>query len=455
MKEFFNPYGIMVIGASANPEKIGHVVMESLLNSFKGKICPVNPRGGEVLGLKVYESIEKSPKCDLAVIALPAEKVPDAVESFGKHGGKAIIVISGGFRELGGRGSELEKEMVKRARKYGMRIIGPNCIGVLDTYSGVDTFFQPRYAMKRPGKGHVSIITQSGAVGIIALEWLAEKGVGIDKFISYGNKADVNEIDALEYLADEENTRVIGIYMEGIERGREFLRVLKEVTVKKPVVIIKAGTTAHGARAARSHTGSLATDAAVFRGALKQHGAIVADELEIFLENLNFLSLQELPDGGKVAIITNGAGPCVLLSDKIGESDKVFMARLSRDTIEGMEAELPPIVSLDNPIDLTGSAGPEWFDTAISHIENDRNADIMVVALTLQDEPVAANWEEFTRILSGRKKPIIVMTSGGEFTKRVSRELQRSGIPVIEYPDAVVRVIESALFSTEWLEIHR
>lgn len=451
MKEFFEPDGIMVIGASADRKKIGHAVTESLVNSFKGRICPVNPRGGEILGLRVYESIEAAPECELAVIALPAEKVPDAVERFGRHGGKAVVVISGGFRELGGGGTEIEEDMVERARKYGMRIIGPNCIGVLDTKSGVDTFFQPGYAMKRPGHGHVSIITQSGAVGIIALEWLAENGVGIDKFISYGNKADVNEIDALEYLAEEESTRVIGVYMEGIERGREFLEVLRRVSEKKPVVVIKAGTTAHGARAARSHTGSLATDAAVFRGALKQYGALFADELENFLDYLNFLSMQRVPEGGRVAIVTNGAGPCVLLSDKIGESDRVFMARLSRETVEEMREKLPPIVSLENPVDLTGSAGPDWFDAAISALEKDKNVDMMVVALTLQDEPLAANWRDIPGILSNRNKPIIVMSSGADFTKKVSLELQKMRMPVMAYPDRIVKTVESALQYREWL----
>ncbi len=445
MREFFNPDGIMVIGASSKPGKIGHTVLESLVNSYHGRICPINPKGGEIMGLKVYEDIGSAPHCDLAVIALPAEKVPDAVEEFGKHGGKAVIVISGGFKELGGRGAELEEEMVRRARKYGLRIIGPNCIGVLDTHSGVDTFFQPRYAMKRPRKGNISIITQSGAVGLIALEWLAERGVGVDKFISYGNKADVDEIDALRYLENDENTRVIGIYLEGLRSGREFMDTLRSVTRKKPVVIIKAGATAHGMRAARSHTGSLASDISVFAGAMKQSGAILTTELEEFVEALSLLSMRNLPKGGRVAIVTNGAGPCVLLSDKIGESDMVFMARLSMETVENLRKALPPIVSLENPVDLTGSAGPEWFDIAISELEKDENVDVIVAALTLQDEPLAANWQKLPSILSERKKPVIVMASGGEFTKKVSYEIQRKGIPVIEFPGRVIKALESAL----------
>ncbi len=445
MRAFFNPEGIMIIGASAKPGKIGHTVLESLINSYHGRICPVNPKGGEIMGLEVYRSISEAPECDLAVIALPAEKVPEAVEEFGKSGGKAVIVISGGFRELGGRGAELESEMVEKARKYGIRIIGPNCIGVLDTHSGVDTFFQPRYAMKRPFRGHISIITQSGAVGIIALEWLAERGVGVDKFISYGNKADVDEIDALNYLKDEDSTRVIGIYLEGLNRGREFLKILREVSRKKPVVIIKAGATAHGARAAKSHTGSLASDIRVFEGAIKQSGGIIAKDMETFMESMSLLSMEKVPKGGKVAIVTNGAGPCVLLSDKIGESDTIFMARLSEKTVKSLRKELPPIVSLENPLDLTGSAGPEWFDTAISHLENDDGVDVIIAALTLQDEPLAANWQKLPRILSGRKKPVMVMASGGEFTKKVSYEIQRKGVPVIEFPDRLIGALENSV----------
>ncbi len=452
MRHFFDPDGIMVIGASSNPEKIGYVVLESLKNSYRGRICPINPKGGEILGLKVYESMEDAPQCDMAVIVLPASKVPDAVERFGRHGGKAAVVISGGFKELGGKGAEYEDEMVRKAREYGVRIIGPNCIGVLDTTTGVDTFFQPRYAMLRPEKGSVSIVTQSGAVGIIALESLAKSGVGIDKFISYGNKADVNEIDALRYLMDDDATKVIGMYIEGLDRGREFLDVLRDVSKKKPVVVIKAGMTAHGARAAKSHTGSLASDGRVFIGALRQHGAIVADDLENFLDLLNFLSLQGLPEGGRTIMVTNGAGPCVLTADWIGRSPVVRLGHLSYETRKRIEEKLPDFVNVDNPVDLTGSATPEWYDKALDEIEKDDTIDVIIAALTLQDEGLSGSWEELLNILPGRKKPLLALASGGPFTEKVSLELQRAGIPVIPFPRRVVATIEKAVEYRRWLE---
>ncbi len=453
MRHFFNPDGIMVIGASSNPEKIGYVVLESLKNSYGGRICPINPKGGEILGLKVYESIEDAPECDMAVIVLPAPKVPDAVERFGKHGGKAAVVISGGFKELGGKGAEYEDEMVGKARENGVRIIGPNCIGVLDTGTGVDTFFQPRYAMIRPERGSVSIVTQSGAVGIIALESLARDGVGIDKFISYGNKADVNEIDALRYLMDDDATKVIGMYIEGLEEGegREFLDVLREVSKRKPVVVIKAGVTAHGARAARSHTGSLASDGRVFKGALRQNGAIVADDLENFLDLLNFLSLQPLPEGGRTVMVTNGAGPCVLTADWIGRSPVVRLGQLSYDARKAIEEKLPDFVNVDNPVDLTGSATPEWYRKALDEMEKDGNVDVIIAALTLQDEGLSGSWKELLDILPGRRKPLLALAAGGPFTEKVSLELQRAGIPVIPFPRRIVAVIEKAVEYRNWL----
>ena len=455
MDYFFHPDGIMVIGASSNPNKIGYVVLESLKSSYGGKICPVNPKGGEILGMKVYTGVEKAPNCDMAVIVLPAEKVPDSVESFGRHGGRAAVVISGGFKEMGPKGAVYEEKMVEKAREYGVRIIGPNCIGVLDTESGVDTFFQPKYAMQRPGKGHVSIVTQSGAVGIIALEWLAKYGIGIDKFVSYGNKSDVNEVDALEYLAEEESTRVIGIYMEGLENGREFLDILEKVSMKKPVVVIKAGMTAHGAKAARSHTGSLASDGRVFRDALRQHGAVMTSDLENFLDTLNMLSVQKVPEGGRTIMVTNGAGPCVLTSDWIDLSENVRLAHLSEDTKHAIRKSLPDFVSVENPVDLTGSATPSWYDSALGHIENDENADVILAALTLQDEGLAGNWEELSKVLSGRKKPLMVLSAGGSFTEKVSRTLQNAGIPVVPSPRRAVAAIENAVHYGKWLDSHR
>ncbi len=452
MKHFFNPDGIMVIGASSNPEKIGYVVLESLKNSYGGRICPINPKGGEILGLKVYERIEDAPECEMAVIVLPAEKVPDAVERFGRHGGKAVVVISGGFKELGGKGAEYEGLMVRKAKEQGVRIIGPNCIGVLDTYSGVDTFFQPKYAMLRPERGSVSIVTQSGAVGIIALETLAKAGVGIDKFISYGNKADVNEIDALRYLMNEESTKVVGMYIEGLENGREFLDVLKEVAKKKPVVVIKAGMTAHGARAAKSHTGSLASDGRVFTGALRQHGAMVAEDLENFLDLLNFFSLRKCPAGGRAIMVTNGAGPCVLTADWICRSPVVRLGHLSYETRKRIEERLPDFVNVDNPVDLTGSALPEWYEMALDEMEKDENIDVVIAALTLQDEGLSGSWRNLLDILPGREKPLLVLASGGPFTEEVSFSIQKAGVPVIPFPRRVVAVIEKSVEYRRWLE---
>ena len=239
---FFKPRSVAVIGASAKPGKIGHEILRNLaLYEYKGQVYPVNPRADEILGLKCYPSVLDIPdEVDLAVIAVSSELTPKVVEECGRKGVKAIVIVSGGFKELGGRYKDLEEEVVRIAKRYGMRIIGPNCIGIFDGETRIDTFFQSRERMLRPPKGPISFMTQSGTFGCAMLEWAAESGLGISKFVSYGNRCDVDEADLIRYFAEDPDTKVIAIYLEGLSNGRKFMEAAREVAPRKPIVVLKA-----------------------------------------------------------------------------------------------------------------------------------------------------------------------------------------------------------------------
>ena len=273
---FFNPDSISVLGASSKPGKIGYAVLKSIIDAgYEHEIYPINISAEEILGLKTYKSILDVPgKVDLAVYTLPAKHAPQTVDECGKKGVRGIIIISGGFRELDGDGTKLERQTLENAKKHNIRIIGPNCVGILNVKAKFDTFFQPRYAMSRPKSGNIGVLTQSGTFGLSILECFTEEKLGVSKFVSYGNKADVDELDMLRYLEKDEETKIIVLYVEGLRNGKEFMRLAKNIGKSKPLVMLKAGRTFAGAKAAKSHTGSLSGDHAVFSGAMRQAEAV-------------------------------------------------------------------------------------------------------------------------------------------------------------------------------------
>ncbi|HDI10206.1 MAG TPA: CoA-binding protein, partial [Euryarchaeota archaeon] len=270
LSTFFEARSVAVIGASKTPGKIGHEILKNLaLYEYKGKVYPVNPKEKEILGMKCYKTVsEIENEVELAVIAIPPKSVPGVVEECGRKGVRGIVIVSGGFKELGDEGREIEEQIVSIARKYGMRIIGPNCIGIYDSRSKIDTFFQSRERMMRPKEGAVSFITQSGTFGCSFLEWAAEEGIGVARFVSYGNRADVDEPELIEFLGEDERTRVIAVYMEGVGDGRRLMQSISKTSRRKPVLILKAGRTKAGSRVALSHTGWLAGEDRIFDSAI-------------------------------------------------------------------------------------------------------------------------------------------------------------------------------------------
>ncbi len=455
---FFNPKRIAVIGASTRPGKIGYEIVKSLMNSgFQGDVYPVHKRGEPIDGKDTFTSLSEAPSdVDLAVIAIPARFVSEAIEDSARKGAKGVVIVSGGFKELNEEGASYQKAALESARRNGVRIIGPNCVGIFNGKNGLDTFFQPGYAMSRPKEGNVSIMAQSATFGLTLMEWLSEEGIGVSKFVSWGNRSDVDEVDMLEYLSDDEGTEVIGIHMEGVPRAREFMSIAKSVVKRKPIVVLKSGRTARGASAAMSHTASLAGDLEVFNGAMKQCGVIVAEDLEEMFDLLKILSLRPSIMGRTIAMVTNGAGPCVAALDAL-ESSELEPAELSEDTMSNLREKLPPFCIIGNPLDITGSADADMYRTSLVELAKDGNVDILMPFYVFQDGPIASTVEDmidFLGELAKERKPLLSIAGGGSFTKKQQLKMQEVGVPVIPTATRMISALSRIWLHRKWLENH-
>ncbi|MEJ2758672.1 MAG: CoA-binding protein, partial [Anaerolineales bacterium] len=337
---FFNPKSVAVIGASSNPEKLGHAVLRNLIESGytqKGKVYPINPKAEEIAGLPAFKSVTDVPDpIDMAVIVIPYPYVPDVLRTCGAKGIKGVIIISAGFREAGREGVEREREVIRIAKEYNIRIIGPNVLGVLDTFSPINASF----AADSPPQGPIAITSQSGALGTAILDWAGAGSMGLSKFVSLGNKADVNEVDLLKEWAHDENTNVILMYIEELSAGQEFLAEAAKVSKIKPIVAIKSGVTQAGARAVSSHTGSLAGSEQAYHAAFQQAGVIRADSMEELFDMAIAFGYQPELKGKKIAIITNAGGPGILATDAL-ERAGLSLARFENSTIHTLEQTLP------------------------------------------------------------------------------------------------------------------
>ena len=380
---FFNPNAVAVIGASANSEKLGHAVLRNLIDggyAAKGKVYPINPKADEIMGLKAYPSVTDVPgDIDLAVVVIPHKYVPDALVTCGEKGIKGVIVISAGFREAGKEGVERERELIRIADKYNMRMIGPNVLGILDTFTPVNASF----AADSPPQGPIAITSQSGALGTAILDWAQAGSLGLSKFVSLGNKADVNEIDLLQEWSQDENTKVILMYIEELSNGQTFLETAKEVSKIKPVVAMKSGVTQSGARAVSSHTGSLAGSEQAYHAAFQQAGVIRADSMEALFDMSLAFGYQPPLLGKKIAIITNAGGPGILATDAL-ERVGLSLARFETETIQKLEETLPDAASAGNPVDVLGDAKADRYKFALDTVAEDPNVDGLIIILTPQ-----------------------------------------------------------------------
>ncbi|MEM5805286.1 MAG: CoA-binding protein [Candidatus Aenigmatarchaeota archaeon] len=439
LEYFFNPQTVAIIGASHKPGKIGYTILDNFVNGgFQGKVYPVNPNTEPILNLKVYPSIKKVPDyIDLAVIAVKAEIVPKVLKECVEKKVKAVVIISSGFSEIGEKGKKLEEKLRKIIKNKSIRVIGPNVIGVYDSSTKTDTLFLSREKLKRPKEGGLSFISQSGAVGSTILDILAKENMGIAKFISYGNAIDVNEADLIEYLAKDEKTKVIAVYLEGIKAdGKKFMEVVRKANKVKPIIFLKSGKSFRGIKAAASHTGVLAGSARIFSAALRQVRALEAKEWEEFFDACKVLNSQPLPKGKEVIIITNGGGFGVLATDE-AEKLGLELKDLSKNLKEKLKKNFPEYVSFSNPLDLTGDATTERYKIALENCLKEFDGAIVIILFQVPtlDESIVDVVAEMQKF----KKPIVCCTAGGKYTEKMMERLEEKGLPVFSSPERAVR----------------
>lgn len=443
---FFKAGNVAVIGASRNPKKIGHVILRNFTDQkFMGKVFPINPKGDYILGRKCYDSVLKvKEKIDLAIIVVPAELVLASLEECGKKKIKAVIIISGGFSEVGNK--DLEEQLRRVGKKYGIRLIGPNCIGIYDAHSRVDTLFLPHYRLERPREGSISFITQSGAVGSAIMDWAGSRGFGVAKFISYGNAVDVDETELVKFLGDDPATKVIVMYIEGIKDGRKFMEVAKKVTQKKPVIAIKAGRTSEGISAVVSHTGSLAGSDEVYTAAFNQCGVIRAYSIEEAFDFARVLVEQPPAKGDRIAIVTNGGGYGVMATDAVIE-EGLKLARLSQKTVNMITHRkdvVPPYAVIKNPMDLIGDANAERYQVALDALVEDHNVDAILCIVLMQTVGVESEIVDvIDEISDRRKKPIVVSATGGDYTALHMKMLEKEDVPTFFTPEKAAIALKS------------
>lgn len=452
LEVFFDPKSVAIVGASHTPGKIGYQILENFIKGdYRGKVYPVNPNTSPILGKTVYSSVKNIlDKIDLAVVAIPAPLVPNILRECVKKKVKAVVIVSGGFSEIGVKGKKLEDELKKIIKKSKTRVLGPNCLGVVDTSTGIDTLFNPKERSGRPTQGSIGFISQSGAVGATILDWLAEEQIGISKFISYENAVDINECDALEYLCNDKKTKVIVLFLEGVKDGKRFIQVAKKVTKKKPIIVLKGGKTEAGAKAAVSHTGSLAGSAKIYSSVFKQTGIIEADTWEELFDFAKAF-LQPLPKGKRVAIITDGGGFGVLASDEC-ERQGLDLPKPTDKLKELFRKSFPEYAILSNPIDITGDATAERYRIAMEECLKSKQFD-SIISITLFQVPALE--EKITDVIVDLKKygkPILCCATGGKFTVKLSRILEKNGIPVYVAPERAVKALNALIRYKEWLD---
>ncbi|MEM1709986.1 MAG: CoA-binding protein [Sulfolobales archaeon] len=460
ISKFFYPNSVAVVGASRDPSKVGYQLLYNLISKYKGRVYPINPHVSEVLGLKAYPRITSVPDdIDLAVISVPASTVPSVMEDCSLKGVKNVIVISAGFKELGTvEGIEGERKIVEIAKRFGMRVIGPNCMGVYVPKIGLNTTFLNPDRMDFPEHGNISFISQSGAFGIAVLDWAAMRGIGISKFVSLGNKCDVDESDMLDYLVGDEDTQVITMYIEGVEVGRRFIKSLKSTTPVKPVVILKAGRSEEGVRAIASHTGSLAGADIVYDAAFKQCGVLRAYGMDELFDMALSLSLQPPAQGMRVGILTVGGGSGVMATDA-AVSLGLKVPKLSDATVGKLRNVLLPIASPYNPVDVTGSARNEHLLNAVDIMMRSGEVDVIIwipyfMAPGITDELV----EDFISVVRSVNKelstpiPVVGAATGGRHTLKLSTAVEKGGIPMYPTVERAAKAAWALCKYGQWLK---
>jgi acetyltransferase len=433
---FFSPKTVAVIGATETANTVGRTILWNLVsNPFGGTVFPINPKRPSVLGVKAYKHISEVPEqVDLAVIVTPAASVPGIIHDCGEEGVKAAIVISAGFKEIGAEGTELERQVLLEARRANMRIIGPNCLGVMSPLTGLNATFAAGIA--RPG--NVGFLSQSGALCTAVLDWSLRELVGFSAFVSIGSMLDVGWGDLIYYLGNDPRTRSIVIYMESIGDARGFLSAAREVALNKPIIVIKAGRSEAAAKAAASHTGSLAGSDEVLEAAFRRSGVLRVNSIADLFYMAEVLGKQPSPKGPRLTILTNAGGPGVLATDALIAA-KGELTELSPEAMEALNQVLPATWSHNNPIDVIGDASPERYAKAVEIAAKDPNSDGLLVVLTPQSMTDPTQTAEHLKPYAKLDKPILASWMGGAEVAAGIAILNQAKIPTFQFPDTAVR----------------
>jgi len=440
LKAIFEPESIAVIGASATPGKWGYTILKNMLgNGFPGPVYPVNPKATDILEQTCYPSVLDIPgPVDLAVIVVPISHALAVTEECGQKGIKGIIMVTAGFSEVSGEGKQLEEQLMGIIDRYGMRLIGPNTLGVVNAHAGMNASI----ISKLPAKGGISFITQSGTLGLALADWTMEMGIGLNIVVSTGNKANVDDVDLLEYLADDKQTDVIAMYIEGINHGREFMELAKGIS--KPILAVKAGRTRSGSKAVFSHTGSLAGSDDVYSAAFKQAGIIRIENIDDLFDSALALSVQPAPAGNRVGIISNGGGASIIASDTC-ERLGLAIPGLEPGTRASIKELVPKFASYSNPVDTAGLASYETYNGIVKHMLRDPNIDALIVIYVhtvMWDSRIPAN--AIVDIHRGRcLKPVITCWLGGAGTEAGIDILKAGGLPNYPVPERAVKALAS------------
>ncbi len=454
-RAFFEPRSVAIIGASSDPSKLGYAIVDNMTRyGYKGHVYPINPKGGLILGLQAYASVLDVPdEIDLAVMVIPAPRVAAVMEQCGEKGVKGVIVITAGFKEVGGDGMKMERALIEIAQKYSMRMIGPNCIGIIDTVIPLNTSFTA--GMPRPG--NIAFMTQSGALAQAVLDWAEGQGIGFSRFVSIGNKADANENDFIEAWGDDEHSKVILAYLEDIRNGTEFMAKAKRVAREKhtPIIAIKSGTTDAGTRAISSHTGSLAGSERAYDAAFKQSGVVRANSIESLFNYSIAFAYQPLLRGNRVAVVTNAGGMGVMATDAV-ERAGLKMARLAPETINALMRDAPDIASALNPIDVRGDAYEDRYEIALRHALADSNVDAAIAILIPQElTPVKKSARVIAQVakeFAAQEKTMIAVFMGEERSREGVKILIENGVPNYAFPERAAEALGAMWQYRQWLD---
>jgi len=450
LDHFFNPSSVAVVGASQTPGKIGYDILNNVLqHGYRGAVYPINLKAKEILGRKTYADLVSVPfDIDLAVIALPAAAVMKVIEQCGRKKIDSVVIISAGFKEVGPHGARLEEELAGLAGKLGIRVVGPNCLGLIDTKSSLNASF----AAGMPLGGNIGFFSQSGALCVAILDWALGENVGFSRFVSLGNKMDISETEMMLAMEQDENTRVILGYLESIEDGPPFMKAARQVAQEKPIIVIKSGTTTAGAKAASSHTGALAGSEHAYDAAFKQSGIIRAQSMQALFSYAMAFASQPLPRGARLAIITNSGGPGILAADACDRSS-LHLSPIRKETADRLREFLPPTASVYNPIDIIGDASHERYEKTLSVVVQDEfiHAILILLTPTASVDPKAVA-HSIVKLARDADKPIMTSFMGEKKVRAARKILQDHAIPSYDYPEDAIAALDAMLSYRRWRE---